>query len=284
MQKQKNTTLTPLSLRSKLATHVVGSRIIVRQRAASTMDLAADFLSRGYPEGTVVFALEQSAGRGRFGARWWSPPGAGLLFSVALSPKSPRESAALLTFMGAVCVAEVLRRAHGLDARIRWPNDVVVGGRKIAGVLVEMKRLGRLRPIAVLGIGLNLNIRRQDLPHALSAAATSVLAETRRRHDPLRAARALLRGLDRWYARLHDEGAQPLLRKWCRLSSTLGKRVLLNERGRAHRGVVMRITPAGELVVRLDTGPTRAFRAERTRLVSEEDGSAVAAAAPFGAQ
>jgi hypothetical protein len=133
------------------------------------MDLAAECAARGYPEGTVVFALEQTAGRGRFGTRWWSPPGAGLLFSVALWPRRAHAPAALLTFMGAVAVAETLRRLYRMDARIRWPNDVVVAGRKIAGVLVETKPTSRLKPLAILGIGVNLRTKREQMPPELAS-------------------------------------------------------------------------------------------------------------------
>ena len=255
---------------SSLRTHVIGARIIVRKRAPSTMDLAAEYAARGYPEGTVVCALEQTAGRGRFGARWWSPPGASLLFSVALWPRRALGSPALLTFTGAVAVAETLRRLYKVDARIRWPNDVVVGGRKIAGVLVEARSVSRVKPVAILGIGVNLRMKIEEMPPDLAATATSVAVETGSAPDPSLAARALLRCLDRWYARLQGEGAGPLIAKWSRLSSTLGRRVVLSEGGKIYRGRVNRITASGQLVLRLDAGAERAFRPERTRLLAED--------------
>jgi BirA family biotin operon repressor/biotin-[acetyl-CoA-carboxylase] ligase len=233
------------------------------------MDLAAEYASRGFPEGTVIFALEQTAGRGRFGARWWSPPGACLLFSVALWPRAAQGAPALLTLAGAVSVAEVLRRSYRMDARIRWPNDVVVGGRKIAGILVETRRSSRLHPTAILGVGLNLNVKRREIPPELARTTTSVLAETGAAADATAAARSLLRCLDRWYERLRAKGPGPLIRRWRRLSSTLGKRVVLDEKGRIRRGLVTGITAAGQLAVRLDSGAQHLFRAERTRLVSE---------------
>jgi BirA family biotin operon repressor/biotin-[acetyl-CoA-carboxylase] ligase len=254
---------------SNLRTHVIGAKIVVRKRAASTMDLAAEYASRGFPEGTVVFALEQTAGRGRFGARWWSPPGASLLFSVALWPRAAQGTPALLTLAGAVSVAEVLRRSYRMDARIRWPNDVVVDGRKIAGVLVETRRTSRLHPTVVLGVGLNLNVKRREIPPDLARTATSVLVETGAAADPTAAARSLLRCLDRWYKRLLEKGPGPLIKRWRRLSSTLGKRVVLDEKGRIWRGRVTGITAAGQLAVKLDSGAQHLFRAERTRLVSE---------------
>jgi BirA family biotin operon repressor/biotin-[acetyl-CoA-carboxylase] ligase len=249
------------------------------------MDLAAECAARGYPEGTVILALEQTAGRGRFGARWWSPPGSALLFSVALWPRSRHISAALLTLAGAVAVAEVLRRLYRLDARIRWPNDVVVRGRKIAGVLVESKQTSRIRPLTILGIGVNLSMKRKEMPPDLARTATSVLAE-RGLSTVLRAAlslskggkpqhalaaRALLRALDKWYLRLLEKGAQPLIKKWCRLSSTLGSRVILDEKGKVYRGRVLRITSGGQLVVQLRSGAHRLFRPERTRLLGERE-------------
>jgi BirA family biotin operon repressor/biotin-[acetyl-CoA-carboxylase] ligase len=257
-------------LRSGLRTRVVGSQIIVRKRAHSTMDLAAEYAARGYPEGTVVFALEQTAGRGRFGARWWSPPGASLLFSVALWPRRAHASPALLTFAGAVAVAETLHRLYGIEARIRWPNDVVVGGRKIAGVLVEARSASRVKPLAILGVGVNLTVKVAEMPPELVSIATSVAVETGSAPDQNLTARTLLRCLDRWYRRLQEKGAGPLIRQWSRLSSTLSRRAVLSEGGRIYRGEVTRITASGQLVVRLASGTERAFRAERTRLLSEE--------------
>ena len=234
------------------------------------MDLAAEYAARGYPEGTVVFALEQTAGRGRFGARWWSPPGASLLFSVALWPRRAHASPALLTFAGAVAVAETLHRLYGIEARIRWPNDVVVGGRKIAGVLVEARSASRVKPLAILGVGVNLTVKVAEMPPELVSIATSVAVETGSAPDQNLTARTLLRCLDRWYRRLQEKGAGPLIRQWSRLSSTLSRRAVLSEGGRIYRGEVTRITASGQLVVRLASGTERAFRAERTRLLSEE--------------
>ena len=262
--------LHPATLQSNLRTHVVGARIIIRKRARSTMDLAAEYAARGYPEGTAVFALEQTAGRGRFGARWWSPPGAGLLFSVALWPRRAHAPAGLLTFMGAVAVAETLRRLYKIEALIRWPNDVVVGGRKIAGVLVEAKPTSRVKPLAILGIGVNLSTKRGEMPPELAAIATSVAAETGSAPDAILAAQTLLRGLDRWYQRLREKGARPLVEAWSRLSSTLGRRVILSEGGRIYRGKVDRITSTGRIAVRLATDSEHVFSAERARLLSEE--------------
>jgi|WetSurMetagenome_2_1015567.scaffolds.fasta_scaffold07170_9 BirA family transcriptional regulator, biotin operon repressor / biotin---[acetyl-CoA-carboxylase] ligase len=125
--------------------------------------------------GSAVFADEQTGGRGRLGRSWHSPRGTGIALSVALWPDAPAETLACLPLAGSLSVAEALLSVAGLEARLKWPNDVLVGGRKIAGVLVESKFHGERFAGLVLGIGVNLLHREEDFPDELRPLATSAL-------------------------------------------------------------------------------------------------------------
>jgi len=160
----------------------VFDRLFWYERVGSTNDVAATLADAGAPEGTVVIAESQSAGRGRLGRIWQSPPGAGLYLSVVLRPPGPlaqhTHASSLLTLMSGVAVAEGIQAATGLDADIKWPNDVVVGARKLGGILTEAAlRAGELE-FAIIGIGVNL--RTGAYPPEVARRATSIEAELNR--------------------------------------------------------------------------------------------------------
>ncbi len=194
----------------------MGRRIAVWSRVSSTNDLAARAAGSVSNEGLVVLAEEQSAGRGRRGRSWTAPPRASILMSVLLlpppdlAPDGPdaAEGCAWLTAMGAVATAEVVAAWTGREAAIKWPNDVRIAGRKIAGILVERPAMGQLAAsapdvspgrAAVIGIGLNVNLSRDDLPADLRSRSTSIRIESGRVADRSEVARDLIRRLDHWY-------------------------------------------------------------------------------------
>ena len=179
----------------RLATALIGRTLIVREEAASTNALAKQLAREGCPEGTAVIARIQTGGRGKRGASWFSPPG-GLWLSVILSPRLAGKELGWLTLLAAQAVAETISEACGLSAEIKWPNDVLIAGRKVCGILTETAGKGR----AVVGIGLNANLRREDFLPDLRQTATSLLIESGRPRPVDRLAAELLNRLDRLYA------------------------------------------------------------------------------------
>ncbi|MHB1560828.1 MAG: biotin--[acetyl-CoA-carboxylase] ligase [Isosphaeraceae bacterium] len=222
--------LCPDQIEHELKTRRVGRRIMVWSRVSSTNDLAAEAVGSTEADGLIVLAEEQTAGRGRLGRAWTAPPRSCILMSVLLVPDSELhphpgsdpdglEGRGWLTAMAAVATAEVVSDLVGRRADIKWPNDVRVDGRKIAGILVERPAVPepdpgspgsmperRARP-AVVGIGLNVNVVRDDLPDELRDRATSIQIETGFPADRSEAARALIRRLDYWYDAVHTAGA-----------------------------------------------------------------------------
>ncbi len=153
---------------------VVGREILVFEETDSTNDLAARAGQDGVPEGLVIFAESQRAGRGRLGRRWVSPPGMNLLFSILLRPEAvPVERWPELTFCAALAVAETAEQHTGQPARIKWPNDVLLSGRKVAGILLESHR-GQTPGFVVVGIGLNVLQQATDFPPELRDRAGSL--------------------------------------------------------------------------------------------------------------
>ncbi len=212
-----------------------GWRVEVLARCGSTNAVVAERARAGEPAGLVVVAEQQDAGRGRLGRTWVSPPRAGLTLSVLLRPQLPLERWTWLPLWGGVAVARALRQQAAVDAVLKWPNDVLVGGRKIAGLLAEVPAPGAF----VLGLGLNVSTTREELP---PAATSLVLAgATTSERDTL--LRAVLRGLGDVLAESSPDGYRALC-------ATLGQYVRVElPGGDAVEGVAEAVDDAGRLVV-----------------------------------
>lgn len=207
--------------------------------APSTQEVAFNLAAQGAVDRTVVVADHQTAGRGRRGRPWLDEPGAGLLASILLRPSLPVARWPLYGFVTAVAVAEALRAAAGLDARLKWPNDVLVHGRKIAGVLLET----RGEPVLVIGVG--VNVSQQEFPPDLAGLATSVALAGGRPVDRDALLDAVLVAFDCWRGRLEREGFEPVRTRWSELSETLGRQVRVG----AASGRALRLDADGALVV-----------------------------------
>ena len=211
--------LCPDLIEDGLGTSRVGRRIAVWNRVTSTNDLAARASQSVTNEGLVILAEEQSAGRGRRGRTWTAPPRSSLLMSVLLFPPDELADPAWLTALGAVAVSEVVRSSTGRDARIKWPNDVRVGGKKVAGILVE-RGAG-----AVIGIGVNVNLASEEFPPELRETSTSLRILRGERLDRSELARILIRQLDVWYETSRANGPAALAVAWQDRSEHLGRAV-----------------------------------------------------------
>ena len=228
---------------------LIGHTIHALDEVDSTQAEIARLAAAGAPEGTVVTARHQRAGRGRRGREWWDGAGDSLLVSVLLRPSLPVAEAPPLTFLGALAVA-VAVEAEGVAPGIRWPNDVLVDGRKLAGVLAEAATTaeGRLDRV-VLGIG--INVGQGSFPPELADRAVSLRILTGRRHDVGRVRDRLLGALDAGYRELRARGGAGLRAAWRRRSVTLGARVRTAD---GREGVAEDVDEAGALIVRTEDG------------------------------
>ncbi len=244
----------PDRVRRGLKSTIVGSAHLAYARASSTNDLGLILAREGAPDGLVVTAEEQWAGRGRLGRSWHSPPGAGLWLSMVLRPDLEIARAQALTFLGAVAAAAALKVRHRLAVQLKWPNDLLIDGRKLGGVLVESGAEGPLIRYAVIGIGLNVNLAATDFPPAIRDLATSVRAVTGRRANRANLLRTLLEEADRRYAGLRRDGPGPLIREARSLMDMTGRIVRVQAPDGVREGTVRGMDDDGALLIRLPSG------------------------------
>ncbi|HBO69788.1 MAG TPA: biotin--[acetyl-CoA-carboxylase] ligase [Deltaproteobacteria bacterium] len=214
----------------------------------STNSRAVHLAEAGAPHGTVLCADSQTAGRGRLGSRWESPPGVNLYLSLLLRPPFEPPMAPRLTLVAAVALASTVEEATGLPVFLKWPNDLFLGGRKTAGILAEMSSdLDRLRHV-VIGVGLNVNAEAADFPEELRRTATSLRGETGRSFPRVELLSRFLVRFEEAYQRFLAGGLAPLLPEWNRRCLLSGKRVLLRRRDREERGTAIRVDEEGALL------------------------------------
>jgi BirA family biotin operon repressor/biotin-[acetyl-CoA-carboxylase] ligase len=225
----------------------------------STQAIARGLAEHGAPEGTTVQAATQTAGRGRLGRHFFSPPG-GLYLSVILRPPLAPAQAQLIGLAAGLAVAEAVKQVAGAQPMLKWPNDLLIGGRKVAGLLVELASEAQRVRFAILGIGVNVNIPRESFPEELRASATSLAVEVAG-HVPLDRLRdAALRRLEERYRQLCALGPGPVVDGWRAWPNMLGQRV---RTAAGDEGTAEDLDLDGALVLRLDS-------AERRRLLAGE--------------
>jgi BirA family transcriptional regulator, biotin operon repressor / biotin---[acetyl-CoA-carboxylase] ligase len=257
-------------LKRNLRTLVIGREIRICDVVASTNDEAWELAEQGADEGTVVFAEEQTRGRGRLGRKWWSPRGRGIWMSVLLRPPRREGVLPMTTIIGALGAADAIRSTTRLPAMIRWPNDILIDGRKVGGVLVEEHSRPQGRDL-VLGIGIDIgpwtDADRAAMPKDVAEIATTLSDEVGEPVDRAAVARAMLRELDRWYRRKLDGDFESINQRWRELSATLGRRITLEEQGRRYEGNVIDVDVRYGLALRLERGTIRQFRGEHVSVV-----------------
>lgn len=247
-------TLIPAEIQSALDTRLVGREVVYFQETDSTNVRAHELGEAAAPEGTVVVADHQVAGKGRRGRQWVSPPGVNLYTSVLLRPDIFPRFATQLTFVSAVAVARAIEDVTALKPRVKWPNDVLIGGKKVAGLLNEMSSETESINYVILGIGVNLNMRADQFPPDLRYPATSVALEQSFPVSRLDFARALFRRLDHYYFLFLEEGFSPVIRDWESLCDLMGRPVEVDYQDRVVRGTAEGLDEDGALLLRLPEG------------------------------
>ena len=243
------------TVRQGLYTHVVGRRVLYYSQLASTMDEAARLAGEGAEEGTVVIAERQSAGRGRQGRSWVSQPG-NLLLSALFRPEMAHLP--FINIIGGVAAARAVRKTTGLSPRVKWPNDLMLNGRKAAGILAESAIVGDAVCYAVLGIGVNVALDPAGSEEIaafhpeLVGRTTSVNAAAGREVDRESLLRQLLLDLDDLYISLR-RGVSPLP-EWRGLLETTGRRVEAAFGNETYAGMAEGVDDTGNLLLRLDDG------------------------------
>jgi BirA family biotin operon repressor/biotin-[acetyl-CoA-carboxylase] ligase len=245
--------LAPSLIKPELGDNQIGAHIVHYFRADSTNSVALHLAAKGAAHGTVVLAEEQTAGRGRLGRAWYSEKSSGIYVSVILRPPLAPSAASVLTLMAGVAAHQAISSVTGLPVDIRWPNDLLVNGKKVCGILTEMNaELDRLHAV-VLGFGINVN--HAAMPAELKSVATSLRIEAGKPCSRAQTLVALLRELERKYALLLDEGGAAIVRRWSSASSFAeGKRVRVLTPTGEFQATTVGLEPSGALGVRRDNG------------------------------
>jgi BirA family biotin operon repressor/biotin-[acetyl-CoA-carboxylase] ligase len=238
-------------IQSALTTRLVGRPLYYHPTIGSTMDEARRLATTGAPEGTVVLADEQRAGRGRLQRSWWAPPGTSLLLTLLLRPPLPPRQAQRLTMICSLAICDALAQVGGVQARVKWPNDVLVGDKKICGILTELDLVGEELNYALIGMGVNVNVDFSQAP-PLMAPATSLLAETGRAVSRLSLLAALLANVEDRYNMLRL-GAS-FGEEWAARMATLGQAVQASSDKETVQGTAVGVDEDGALLIQVSDG------------------------------
>ncbi len=242
--------LLPHEITYGLKTNYIGHEVVVKESTTSTMDDAFALGMAGCPDGTIVCAETQSQGRGRLGRKWMSPKEKGLYFSLVLRPDFALTQMPYMTLMSAVALAQAFETTCDLKVSIKWPNDILVDGKKLAGILTEMRAEMDQVKLVVIGIGINVNSNTKEL----SENATSVKIEMKKQVDRIVLLQNILERLEFWYEALQKKGIKPIMTQWKKRCGTLGQRVRVHQAAQMIEGVAYDLGSDGSLLIRQDTG------------------------------
>ncbi len=241
-------------IRDGLKTKRIGRQVIVLATVSSTNDTAAEYAGDPKNDGLVILAEEQASGRGRAGNRWCGGKGQSVLCSIVLTNESL--DAELLSLTAAVAAAEAI----GETARIKWPNDIMLNGKKAAGILLESKQTENGKAY-IIGIGINCH--QKDFPAELASTATSIDIEMQTFCDRITVTKRLIASIEHWLEEATKSG-EMILNRWRELSTLLGQRITVIHDGRDFTGNCVGIDPDAGLILQLDSGTLGFFPANQT--------------------
>jgi len=255
--------LDPDKIEANLKTKRIGKKILVYSSTSSTSDIAAEYAKNKNNDGLVVFAEEQTAGRGRAGSKWNSNRADSILCSIVLIDS--RLNAELLSLTSAVATAEAIGKPANSEAKIKWPNDILLNDKKVAGILLESKP-NDAGNTYVIGIGINCHQKKESFPPELQSTATSIDLGNPTKCDRVSLAKRLLTSVDHWLE-VAEKNSKDVTDRWRELSVQLGQRITLLYNGRKFAGNCIGIDPEKGLILQLETGGVRMFDAAHATVI-----------------
>ncbi|MBU0683900.1 MAG: biotin--[acetyl-CoA-carboxylase] ligase [Candidatus Omnitrophica bacterium] len=235
-------------------TDIIGKKsIFYYDSVSSTNDTAYELAEKGEPEGTIVIAEGQTCGKGRMGRKWLSPKGKGIYLSIILRPDMEIDRIPSITLVMALSVQRTIKKMCDINAGIKWPNDILINGRKVCGILTEMKAQPDVADFLIVGIGMNINAEKKQIP----PEAVSLKMEIGREINRTSFLRCLLEEIEKDYKKIKREGF-PSLRDECRkLSTVIDKQIKVREHNKLTEGIAVDIDEKGALVIRTKTGDVK---------------------------
>jgi BirA family transcriptional regulator, biotin operon repressor / biotin---[acetyl-CoA-carboxylase] ligase len=257
--------LDPDKIKSHLRTKRVGQKVVVYNSTASTNDVAAQYAKNKNNDGLVVLAEQQIKGRGRSGNKWVAGFADSVICSILLTDCAI--NAELLSLTIAVATAEAIGKCTKAEAKIKWPNDVILNNKKVAGILVESKKVSKYTAY-IIGIGINCHQSKRDFPAELRKIATSIDIETGGQIDRISLIKRLF-VLVETSLEIAEQNKKEIIERWQWLSTQLGQRVALIYNKKKFAGNCIGIDPENGLILQLDTGGIRIFPASQTTIAKE---------------
>ena len=255
-QSSQSDTLSAASIKAELQTSFFGQEVIFLPATTSTNRIAKEAAQKGMQEGTLIITDQQTHGRGRFDRTWWSSPGKDLLFSLIFRPPLKTSQAFRITLLSSLAVAEAIRQETGLDALIKWPNDVYIHGKKASGILSESGLLNDHLDYVIVGIGINVNSTPSTNPE-IQKRATSISMELGENFSRLSLLTVILELIESYYHSMQKGDFRPLKQRWDTLSMITHKKVRVDAQGCMHEGTADSVDEDGCLVLLDHTGAKR---------------------------
>lgn len=243
--------LTPGEIKAGLKTGIIGKEIKYFKETESTNTIAREIAGKA-DEGTIIIAESQTGGRGRMGRKWLSPEG-GIWLSIILKPEMQPVYAPRITLLAGVAVAKTIR-SLGLEAKIKWPNDVLIRGKKVCGILTEIEAEIDQIDYCVVGIGIDANVDTESFPEEFRESSTSLKKELGREINRVEFVQRLLEEFEARYLKLQKEGFLPILEEWRSMSATIGEWVKITTQNRIIYGEATGVDNDGALIVETGEG------------------------------
>lgn len=242
-----------LEIALNIPTEFIGKDVLFFDELSSTNDKASELARGGAEEGTVIIAESQTKGRGRLDRSWHSPAGGNIYTSVILRPKMAPQAASTITLAAAIALAEAIEDTTGTRPSVKWPNDILINNKKVAGILTEMSSESDQVNHIIIGIGINVNIEAASLPTGLRLAASSLMEESRKQVNRTELIRNLYSRLEKWYKVLLNEDSSEIIETWREYFNFVGKHVRI-EGFKNVEGICMGIDSEGALLIKERSG------------------------------
>ncbi len=235
-----------------LRTDVTGRKVVHRETVDSTNAFAFKLALSGEPEGACVVAESQDAGKGRLGRKWFSPVGKNLYISVVLRPHIHPSSVYPITFLSSLAVYDAIEELTGIRPSLKWPNDVLINGKKVCGTLIELSTEADMVRFVIVGIGFNINMQHSEIDEEIINKATSLSIETKKVYERALVCGILLNHLEEHYRYFRQYGAPGICGVWEERAAIKGKALEINQMGESYRGVVEGIDLDGAMLLNMD--------------------------------
>lgn len=242
--------LTEVELKSKLKTDVIARKVYSYEETASTNDVAYNFAIQGEKEGSVIIAESQTAARGRMGRKWASPKSKGAYLSIILRPDILPKEVSGITLISALSVAKTIRELTNLAAFIKWPNDVLINRQKVCGILTEINAETDKINFVIIGIGININTKKDLLPKG----ASSIMEEYGMEVSRIEVVKDVFKNLDKYYSLFNKGHINEIIKEYKEFSNFLGTRVQVSYHDTKIEGYAVDVDKDGALILRMDSG------------------------------